>query len=59
LAFAFQREYQNALEAAHVDQVEAKGSGAGVLRAFRRVALGEAHQLLAPAQLGPGEGRIQ
>jgi hypothetical protein len=36
----FQGQYQDALEATHVDQVEAERSGARGIQSFGRVALG-------------------
>jgi hypothetical protein len=40
LTFVFQGQHQNALEAAHIDQVEAECAGARGLQALGRVALG-------------------
>ncbi len=40
LAFVFQGQYQNALEATYIDQVEAERSGARGLQSFGRVTLG-------------------
>src|SRR5712692_2343708 len=59
LAFVFQGQYQNALEATHVDQVEAERSGAGGIQPLGCVTLGQAQQPLTLAQLGPRKGCIQ
>ncbi len=59
LTFVLQGQDQNALKATHVDQVEAECSGTRGLQALGSVALGQAQQALALAQLGPGEGCIQ
>ena len=40
LPFVFQGQYENALEATHVDQVEAERSGAGSIEPLGRVTLG-------------------
>ncbi len=59
LAFVFQGQYQNALEAPHVDQVEAERSGAGGIQPLGCITLGQAQQALALPHLGPRERRIQ
>jgi len=40
LTFVFQGQHQNALETAHIDQVEAEGSSARGVQSLGRVALG-------------------
>jgi len=40
LAFVFQGQYQNALEATHVDQVETQRSGTRGIEPLGRVTLG-------------------
>ena len=42
LAFVFQGQYQNALEATHIDQVEAERSGTRGIQPLRRVAFTQA-----------------
>ena len=52
-------EDQDALEAPDVDQVEAERPGTGGLEPRRGVAVGQAQQLLALAQLRPEERPTQ
>ena len=59
LAFVFQGQHQDALEATHVDQVEAKRSGTRGIQPLGRIAFGQAQQPLTLAQLGPREGCVQ
>src|SRR5258708_6211606 len=59
LPFVLQSQHQNTFDAPHIDQVEAQRSGAGRLEALGCVAFGQAQQLLALAQFGPGKGSLQ
>jgi hypothetical protein len=57
LTFVLQREHQDALDATDVEQIEPKRACAGDIQAFRRVAVGQAQQLVTLAQLGTRESR--
>lgn len=59
LTFVLQSQYQDAFDAPHLQQIEAEGACAGGIQSFRRIAVGQAQQLLALAQLRPGEGTFQ
>lgn len=54
LPLVLEGEHQDALQASHIDQVEAERPGARGLQTFGAVALRQPQQLLALAQLGPG-----
>ena len=50
---------EDALEAAHVDEVDLERAAAGGVEAVRGVALGEAQQLVALPELRPGQGALE
>ena len=58
LTFMLQRQHQDAFDAPHLQQIEAERARTCGIQPLRRVAVGQAQQLLALAQLGPGEGSL-
>lgn len=59
LGFGFQRLNQNALHAAHIDQIDTESHFARRIEASGGVALAEAQQLLALPEPRPWEGLAQ
>jgi hypothetical protein len=59
LAFMLESQHQDAFDAPHLQQIEAEGTRAGGIEPLGCVAVGQAQQLLALAQLGPREGTLQ
>ena len=55
----FQGLEQDALHAAHVNQVHLQGPTAGVVQAFGRVALAQAQELVALPDPRPGQGAVE
>ena len=55
----FQSLEQDALHAAHIDQVHLQGSAARRIEAFGSVALPQADELVALPHLGPGQGSVE
>jgi len=54
-----QRQHQDALDASHFQQIEAERACTRGLQPFGGVAIGQAQQLLALAQLGPRKRSLQ
>jgi len=57
--FRLQRLDEDALDAAHVDEVDVEGLAAGVIEALGGVALAEADELEALAHLRPRPGAVE
>ena len=51
--------HQDALHAAHVDEVDGQGLAACVVEPLGRVALAEAYELVALAHLGPRQRTVE
>ena len=55
----FQGLHQDALDAAHVNEVHLQGLPAGGIQALGRVALSQANELVALPDSGPGQGAVE